>query len=84
MFASLWVVVLNVVIVLVVVVEGVSKFFSFLEMCNLELPFLEPCRSFPSKNPKKCTAKATIQGDRNILRIGQNHESDFKTFPFMS
>ena len=43
-------IVLNVVVV-VVVVEGVSKFFSYLEMSNLELAFLEPCRSFPSKNP---------------------------------
>ena len=47
--------VLNVVVVVVVVgvvVEGVSKFYSFLELSNLELAFLEPCSSLPSSNPK--------------------------------
>ena len=51
------VVVFNVV---VVVVEGVSKFFSLLEMNNFELVFLETYPSFPSNNPKmhpKCNHK---------------------------
>ena len=46
------VVVFNVVVVGVGVVEGVSKFFSFLEMNDLELVFLETYSSFPSNNPK--------------------------------
>ena len=46
------VVVFNVVVVVVVVIEGVSEFFSFLEMSNLEHAFLEPCPGFPSNNPK--------------------------------
>ena len=41
-----------VVVVVVVVVEGVSIFFSFLEISNLELAFLEPCPSFSLNNPK--------------------------------
>ena len=44
----------------VVVVEGVSKFFSFLEMNDLELVFLETYPNFPSNNPKihpKCNHK---------------------------
>ena len=46
------VLIFNVVVVVVVDVEGVSKRFSFLEMCNLELAFLELCPSFPLNNPK--------------------------------
>ena len=46
------VVVFNVVVVVVGVVEGVSKFFSFLEMNDLELVFLETYPSFPSNHPK--------------------------------
>ena len=46
------VVVCKVAIVVVVIVEGVSKFFSFLEMNDLELAFLETYPRFPSHNPK--------------------------------
>ena len=46
------VVVSNVVVIVVVFVEGVWKFFSFLEMNELELAFLETDPSFRSNNPK--------------------------------
>ena len=54
------VVVFTVVVVVNVLVEGVSKGFSFLVLNNFELGFLETCRSFPSNNPKlhpKCNHK---------------------------
>ena len=73
------VVVFNVVVVVVGVVEGVSKFFSFLEMNDLELVFLETYPSFPSNNPQMYP-----KGDGKILNIRRNHGSDFETVPFMS
>ena len=62
------VVIFSVVVAVVVVAEGVSKFLLILDLVIFKLACFETYPSFLSYRPKY-TAKATTQGDGNILEV---------------